>query len=209
MTDSRLTAILIKLLPLVAEQGWTMQALNSAAQQAGITPQQTRLLLPQGISSALSAWQSLLDEQMIQRVQVQGWGSERVRDKIAQGVWTRLELIGEHDAAFRQATRQRLWHPVSVTGDLWRSADAIWTLAGDTSTDYNHYTKRLLLGQLLFRVTLSYLGDVSPDYRDTRAYLDSQIERIVMRGQKLHTFKPTLSRLWTYAEKMGVQIKRS
>ena len=30
----------------------------------------------------------------------------------------------------------------------WRSADLMWRLAGDTATDYNHYTKRAILASI-------------------------------------------------------------
>ncbi len=206
MTDRRIQTILYKLLPLVAEQGWTQMALKQAGLSAGETAQSLKRLFPHGITSAISAWQTMLDEQTTQRVHLQGWRSDRVRDKIAQAVWTRLELIAEHPEAFQQATRQRLWHPRIVMQDLWRSADVLWNLAGDTATDYNHYTKRLLLAKLLFKTILSYLGDTSADYAETRAYLDAQIEQIVINGQKLSKAKPVLAKLWSFAERMGVHV---
>ena len=207
MTDPRIHTILNHLLPLAATQGWTDATLKSAAQQAGETGQTIPFLFPNGISDALSAWQKQIDAAMVARVTAQGWASDRVRDKVAQCVWTRLEIIGEHHDAFRHATRQRLWHPKIVTGDLWHSADAIWNVAGDTSSDYNHYTKRLLLAKLLFKTTLSYLGDTSPAYADTRAYLDTQIENIVTMGQKLGTLKPALTKIWSLAERMGFRVE--
>ena len=173
MTDQRVQFVLVRLLPLVAEQGWTLATLKQAGQATGETPQSLKRLFPNGITCAISAWQAWLDEQTVQRVRLQGWQSERIRDKVAQGAWTRLELIGEHHEAFQRATRQRLWHPRIVMQDLWRTADTLWTLAGDTAQDYNHYTKRLLLAKLLFKTTLSYLGDTSTGYTDTRTYLDT------------------------------------
>ncbi|MBW3559768.1 MAG: COQ9 family protein, partial [Proteobacteria bacterium] len=35
---------------------------------------------------------------------------------------------------------------------LWEAADAIWRWAGDTATDENHYTKRLILSAVLAEV---------------------------------------------------------
>lgn len=208
MTDPRIQTVLYKLLPLAADQGWSAATLKQAGQLAGETPHAMRRLFPHGINSALSAWQRLLDTQTVQRVTLTGWESDRVRDKIAQAVWTRLELTAEHPEAFQQATRQRLWHPGFVLNDLWRSSDALWTLAGDTSTDYNHYSKRVLLSKLLLKTTLSYLGDTSPNYADTRAYLTSQIEQIIAMGQTLGKAKPVLNTLWSGAERMGVHVGR-
>lgn len=206
MNTDRTQSILLKLLPLVAKQGWTEHALQQAGQAAGETPQAMKILFPRGMTSAISAWQQMLDAQTIQRIHITGWQSERTRDKIAQGVWTRLELIGEHRDAFQQATKQRLWRPATVMKDLWHSADALWTLAGDTATDYNRYTKRALLSKVLFKTTLSYMGDTSAGYQDTRNYLTQQIEQIIAAGQKLGTVKPVLNRIWSLAEKMGVRV---
>jgi ubiquinone biosynthesis protein COQ9 len=206
MTNTRAHAILNHLLPLAATSGWTMDNLHKAAILAGENRQTVKILFPHGISSAISAWQEQLDHDMVARVTSEHWQSERTRDKIAQCVWTRLELIADHQDAFRQATRQRLWHPVTVKKDLWHSADAIWNLVGDTTTDYNHYTKRVLLSQLLFKTTLSFLGDVSTDYQDTRAYLTHQIEQIIARGQKLGSAKPALQKIWSVFERMGVRV---
>jgi ubiquinone biosynthesis protein COQ9 len=203
MTDTRAQEVLTRLLPLVAEQGWTMAALKAAGQAAGETPQSLNILFPLGVTSALSLWQKQLDQQTIQRITSQGWDSDRIRDKIAQGVLTRLQLIDEQRTVFEAASRQRLWRPATVMQDLWHSAHAIWTLAGDTSSDYNRYTKRALLSKVLFKTTLSYLGDTSPQYSETKDYLNLQIEQIVAAGQKLSTIKPALNAVWSLAEKMG------
>lgn len=209
MADPRIHSVLKHLLPLAAENGWADSLLKQAGQDAGETPHSLKNLFPEGITSAISAWQRQIDAETVKRIKKDGWASDRIRDKIAQGVWTRLEILGENHDAFRHATAQRLWHPGNVTGDLWHSADMLWTLAGDTSTDYNHYTKRLLLAKLLFKTTLSYLGDTSPNYTDTRTYLDTQIKSIVTTAQKLGTLKPTLSKIWSVAEKMGFGVEKS
>jgi ubiquinone biosynthesis protein COQ9 len=65
----------------------------------------------------------------------------------------------------------------------WHSADAMWRLAGDTATDYNHYTKRATLGALYAATLAVYAQDKSEDRADTRAFLDRRIEG-VMRFEK-------------------------
>jgi ubiquinone biosynthesis protein COQ9 len=209
MDETRTHIILSHLLPLAATSGWTSDNLYQAAAQAGENKQAVSVLFPRGITSAISAWQQQLNDQMVARVTAEGWQSDRTRDKIAQCVWTRLQLIADntsHQDAFRQATRQRLFHPVTVKKDLWRSADTIWNVVGDTSTDYNHYTKRALLSNLLFKTTLSFLGDVSTDYQETRNYLMQQIEQIITRGQTLGHAKPALQKIWSVFERMGVRV---
>jgi ubiquinone biosynthesis protein COQ9 len=65
----------------------------------------------------------------------------------------------------------------------WRSADAMWRLAGDTATDFNHYTKRLTLGAVYASTLLAWLDDESAGFADTAAFLDRRIDN-VMRFEK-------------------------
>src|SRR3546814_12583549 len=50
----------------------------------------------------------------------------------------------------------------------WRSADCMWRLAGDTATDYNHYSKRAILGAVYGATMAVYLNDESAGFTDTR-----------------------------------------
>lgn len=65
----------------------------------------------------------------------------------------------------------------------WRSVDTMWRMAGDTATDYNHYTKRtILLGVYTATITV-FLDDDSEGQADTRAFLSRRIDGI-MRFEK-------------------------
>ena len=55
----------------------------------------------------------------------------------------------------------------------------MWRMAGDTATDYNHYTKRLTLGAI-YTATLSvFANDTSEDHADARAFLDRRIDGVL------------------------------
>ena len=77
---------------------------------------------------------------------------------------------------------------------------AIWRVAGDTATDYNHYTKRAILIGVYGSTTFVFLDDDSDDMAATRAFLDRRIAD-VMRFEKTKarvlgrgTHRPSLSR---------------
>ena len=65
----------------------------------------------------------------------------------------------------------------------WHAADAMWRAAGDTATDYNHYTKRAILGSVYAATLLIFVNDDSEDWAETRAFLARRIEGI-MRFEK-------------------------
>jgi ubiquinone biosynthesis protein COQ9 len=66
----------------------------------------------------------------------------------------------------------------------WRTADGTWRIAGDTSTDFNHYTKRVTLGAVYGSTLLAWLDDDTEGWTATAAFLDRRIDD-VMRFEKL------------------------
>jgi ubiquinone biosynthesis protein COQ9 len=66
---------------------------------------------------------------------------------------------------------------------VWGTADAIWNALGDTSRDYNWYTKRAILSGVYSSTTLFWLGDQSEAGDATWKFLDRRIED-VMRFEK-------------------------
>ena len=61
----------------------------------------------------------------------------------------------------------------------WRTADRIWRLAGDTATDFNHYTKRITLGAVYSSTLLAWLDDKSEGLVESRAFLDRRIANVM------------------------------
>jgi ubiquinone biosynthesis protein COQ9 len=61
----------------------------------------------------------------------------------------------------------------------WRAADRMWRIAGDFSTDINHYTKRATLLGVYGSTTLVYLDDDSEDLAPTRAFLERRIDDVM------------------------------
>ncbi len=69
---------------------------------------------------------------------------------------------------------------------VWATADKIWRAAGDTATDYNHYTKRILLSGVLSATTLYWLNDDSAKKEKTWAFLDRRIDNVLKIGQGMN-----------------------
>ena len=61
----------------------------------------------------------------------------------------------------------------------WRSADLMWRIAGDTNTDFNHYTKRMTLGAVYGSTLLAWLDDESEGWMETGAFLDRRIDDVM------------------------------
>ena len=66
---------------------------------------------------------------------------------------------------------------------LYKTVDAMWYAAGDTSTDFNFYTKRATLAGVYSSTLLYWLNDRSEGNEATWSFLDRRIED-VMRFEK-------------------------
>jgi len=74
--------------------------------------------------------------------------------------------------------------PATAVRLSWRTADQIWRLAGDTATDFNHYTKRLTLSAVYASTLLVWLDDESDGEADTCGFLQRRLAD-VMRFETL------------------------
>ena len=166
--------------------GWTRKAVDSAAGQLGIDPVQARLAMPKSQSGLIDLYIQEVDrglEAWFTPKRLQGM---KIREKIRALIWRRLEIMGPAREAVRRAIAI-LAMPQNVPLALrigWRTADGMWRIAGDTSTDFNHYTKRMTLGGVYASTLLVWLNDDSEGWTETAAFLDRRIDD-VMKIEKL------------------------
>lgn len=185
--------------------GWTAKAVESAAAQLGIDPAQARLAFPKRKPAMVDAYIQGVDREMERRLPPAKLAKMKIRERIRALVWTRLEIMGPARESVRNAL-SILAMPQNVplaTRIAWRSADLMWRLAGDTSTDFNHYTKRMTLGVVYGSTLAAWLDDSSEKWSDTAAFLDRRIDNVMQfekwkatwRGQEHFSVSRFLGRL--------------
>jgi ubiquinone biosynthesis protein COQ9 len=166
--------------------GWTQAAVDSAAAQLGIDPVQARLAMPKTQAGMIDVYIQEVDRGVESYFTPERLQGMKIREKIRALVWRRLEIMGPAREAVRRALAI-LAMPQNVPLALrtgWRTADLMWRIAGDTSTDFNHYTKRMTLGAVYGSTLLVWLDDQSEGWTETAAFLDRRIDN-VMRFEKL------------------------
>jgi ubiquinone biosynthesis protein COQ9 len=165
--------------------GWSRQAVDSAAGQLGLDPAQARLAMPKTQPGMIDTYIQEVDRALEAYFTPERLAKLKIREKIRSLVWRRLEIMAPAREAVRRglailAMPQNLPLALRIS---WRSADLMWRIAGDTSTDFNHYTKRMTLGAVYGSTLLVWLDDQSEDWADTGAFLDRRIDD-VMRFEK-------------------------
>ena len=165
--------------------GWTATALRRAAADVGLTPEMAELAFPGGAHDVLEFYLERADRRLAAALAEQDLPAMRIRERITTAVRTRLELAAQHrEAARRTVALLALPHNARLASrTLYRTVDTMWRAAGDTSTDYNFYSKRAILAGVYSSTLLVWLGDQSEGFADSWAFLDRRIAG-VMRFEK-------------------------
>lgn len=191
--------LIAAMLPHVVFDGWSEATLLAGARDAGIDPDIARVAFPGGAAQMIDAYTARADARLTESLLAQDIMSMKVRERIRRAVATRLEQAsGEREAVRRALSVLAMPQNLRLAArTLWRTADTMWRAAGDTATDYNHYTKRAILGAVYSATLLVWLDDASEGHADTLAFLDRRIDGI-MRFEKtkakltgLHLPSPT------------------
>ncbi|KAF0187064.1 MAG: rpsU-divergently transcribed protein [Hyphomonadaceae bacterium] len=159
--------------------GLSAASLRKAAANIGLSKGETEIIAPNGVISMIDYWFSLADNAMVASLSASN--GLKIRQKATLAIRSRLEFLRQHKEALRHSIVQlALPHNARRGVEIgYRFADAAWRAFGDTSTDFNYYSKRtILLGVDLATATF-FLGDDSRDNQDTWAFLDRRIENIM------------------------------
>ena len=183
--DPTLDEIRAALAPLVAEtaafDGFSDAALTDAAQRAGVDPDIARLAFPGGARDMVDAWFASIDAAMAERWPAEKLATLKIRERITTLVEARVDLLAGNRESLRRALAL-LALPTNAPHAAklgWRAADLMWKLAGDTATDFNHYSKRTILGAVYGSTMAVFLNDESEDFAETRAFLARRIDQVM------------------------------
>ena len=203
--DATLDELRAALAPRIAADaafdGWGDRARDAAADAMGVDRDVARLALPDAVDM-IDGWFADIDRRMVDALPPERLAAMKVRERIAALVEARLDALAPERESLRRALSV-LAMPGNVSRAArlgWRTVDLVWRRAGDTATDYNHYTKRaILLG--VYAATVSvFVNDASDGFADTRAFLARRIDGILafekfkagVAGRAL--YRPSLSR---------------
>jgi ubiquinone biosynthesis protein COQ9 len=189
-------AILLASLPHVAFDGWSTKALAAGAADAGCKRQDLLHAFPEGVADAIAHWSSWADRRAVAAIKAADLGHMKTHQRVAMGVWVRLEVMSPWKEAARMATA---WLAAPLNARLatrltYRTCDAIWHAAGDVSTDFNFYTKRGLLAGVVVSTTLYWLQDSSEGAQASSAFLDRRIAEVMRLGGRIGRARAALDR---------------
>lgn len=193
--DMTLEELRVALAPDIAASaifdGWNETALKAAAEMAGADVDIAKLAFKGGAMQMIEAWIASVDQAMEAEWPADKLAELKIRERIRTLVAFRLEAVSDIDEAVRRALSVMAM-PQNAPRSLqlgWNTADMMWRLAGDTATDYNHYTKRVILGGIYSATLAFFVNDDSEGKAKTYEFLDRRIDGVT----KFEKFKHQLT----------------
>ena len=175
------TRLMEAVLPHVLFDGWSPKAVKAAAADLGEDVATFDLAFPNGAVDMIRLFVENADDAMEAELEKRDVLSLKIRERITLAIRVRLELYAMHKEAVRRAVNI-LSLPQNVPLSLKLTANTVsrmWWATGDTSSDFNWYTKRVTLAGVYGATLLYWLSDKSPGHEKTWEFLDRRIENVM------------------------------
>ena len=183
--DPTLDEVRAFLAPTLAAQaafdGWNETAVKAAAMQGGVDDYLAELAFNDGAFDMIDVWFQSVDAAMAARYTAEELAAMKVRQRITALIEARLDVLAPDREGLRRALAVLAAPPNlrKAAKMAWRTADKIWRLAGDSATDYNHYTKRTLVAGVYGSTITVFIDDESENFDETRGFLGRRIENVM------------------------------
>lgn len=135
------------------------------------------------INSLIEQLNNLINQQM-QKELTKEFYNLRVNEKVKFLVIKRLNIINkffDKNTLLKLVLNQR--SPFELSKMLFNISDEIWHLSGDKATDFNYYTKRLILMNIYVASFIYNLRDESENQFKTNEFVDTQIKLVLKFGK--------------------------
>ena len=185
--------------------GWTWEAMEQGAIDIGFEKKKTssyrmkifKDLFKNGSIDFIEIFSEIIDLDVKEKYDLLEFKPERVSEKIKKIIMIRLNLCQKYKEAVRTSislTAMPINAKISLK-ILYKTCNSMWRIAGDKSTDFSFYTRRISLAAVYTPTLLFWLNDNSNDNVETEFFLDRRLKDI----NKVSRFKKPLSDVKQFA----------
>lgn len=194
-------AVLAAALPHAAFDGFTDSVLQKAGEEAGVDKTALARLFEGGPISLVEFYSAWADGEMESRLAATDLKAMKIRERIAAAVKARLAVLAPNKEAARRAAAllSLPMHAALGARLVYRTVDAMWRAAGDTSTDFNFYTKRGILAGVYGSTAMRWFNDAGEDEKATDEFLAARIENVMQFEKFKAKAKDALSNFPAFA----------
>ena len=187
----------------VSDNGLTKNCLENISKKYGLNTDEVDLLFPQeNIDLIKFALEQLNNDLEVYCKQIDLIRLP-IHKRIRKVLLSKISLMNK-DKSFYRSIFLNLLIPkknFSLSSQLYNSVDQLWFIAGDSSTDFNFYTKRLILSGIYSRVMLFFFNNNNQE--ELEKILDESLKRVSKIPEiksKLKIFKDFLPKIANFVK---------
>lgn len=187
--------LIMEMIKIVPFTGWTETSFQDAYTSVGLNEEMARGLFPFGALDVAKALHRQCDDEMIRHFLLRDDVDKlKLREKIIEIIMIRFALMQKYKKTVQASVSFFAFLPNSAEGMalIWQSADKVWNAVGDSSDDFNFYSKRVIFSAVYVSSLVYWLGDDSSN-KDTYAFVCRRVENIMQfeKGKLyLRRFRP-------------------
>ena len=180
---------------IVKEYGWNDSLFENISFHNRISYDELIILFPDGYKEMLKLSLDYLNYELENICSQYDFIRIPIHKRIKKIIITKINLMNKHKDFYRR-TFYFLLIPINyklLTAYLYKSVDLMWYISGDNSTDFNFYTKRMILSGVYSSVILHFISN--DNLLGTEKKLDDnllKISKIPLIKVKIQLYKKSL-----------------
>ena len=177
---------------MISEKGLTVHTISNISKKYRLDLNEIELLFPEGNNDLVQFSLDQLNNELEDYCKKIDLIRLPVHKRIREVLLSKIYLMNKEKKFYKKIFFNLLIPKknFSLPKNIYKSVDQIWFIAGDLSTDFNFYTKRLILSGIYSRVMLFFFNN--NDQEALEALLDENLRRVSKIPEiksKLNIFK--------------------
>jgi ubiquinone biosynthesis protein COQ9 len=194
--------ILNNFLELCVFDGWNDKTLEKALEKSAIEIKFLNFIFENGALDVADFFIRQIDKEMQEAAKNIDFKQMKIRDKIKNLVKIRLEINQKYKAQLSKMVQfYTSKNSIYALKNSYKTADLMWRTIGDNSTDFNFYSKRIILAKIYIRVIYCFVSDQSENNQKTLNLLDNQIEKVMQFSAFKFKIKNNFSKIGSLCKK--------
>ena len=158
--------------------GWSENLFDNISNESSYTCKEIYDLFPEGYLSIVQMYLEEVDEKMTKESEKINLIRLKIHERIRELCILRLNImVKEKDLVSKTFLHLLLPHNYKFSSkNLYKTVDQIWFLAGDNSTDFNFYSKRIILASIYTSTMIHFINNDNMD--DTLFLLNKLLRKV-------------------------------
>ena len=190
---------------IIAKEGLNSNTFETIAVKHNLNINEINLLFPEGNKDLLKYFLEQLNIELQEYCKSIDLIRLPLHKRIRKILLSKIEIMNKEKNFYKKIFLKSLLpnKTISLSKQLYKSIDQIWYLAGDTSVDFNFYTKRLILAGIYSRVVLFFFNNNNQN--ELENLLDLNLKRVA----KIPELKSKINIVKEYLPKLMKFVKNT